>query len=252
MATVEITLLGRFDVAVDGVRWPRRAGRVARLRRSSSCSPSPPAGACTASRSSTCSGPTTPRRGAAEAAQGRALRPARLGEPDAVVLRGDQVALLPGPERRRRRAVRGARPPALADEDVAAARARARALRRRAAARGPLRGLGRGAPRAARLRHLDLLRLDGAGRRVIELDPGDEARPRRTMRRHAAVGDRHAALRQFERLDRALRHELGVAPGREALALRDRLLAEHEPRRRRPDALVGRDREQAVVEQPAR
>ena len=48
------------------------------------------------------------------------------------------------------------------------------------------------------------------------------------MRRHAANGDRHAALRQFERMDRTLRRELGVAPGREALALRDRLLAEHD------------------------
>ena len=33
------------------------------------------------------------------------------------------------------------------------------------------------------------------------------------MRRHAAGGDRHAALRQFERMDRTLRRELGVSPG---------------------------------------
>ena len=55
------------------------------------------------------------------------------------------------------------------------------------------------------------------------------------MRRHAANGDRHAALRQFERLDRALRRELGVAPGREAFALRDRLLAEHDVAPSPPD-----------------
>ena len=47
------------------------------------------------------------------------------------------------------------------------------------------------------------------------------------MRRYADNGDRHAALRQFERLDRALRRELGVAPGGRAVQLRDRLLAEH-------------------------
>ena len=68
------------------------------------------------------------------------------------------------------------------------------------------------------------------------------------MRRHAANGDRHAALRQFERMDRTLRRELGVAPGREALALRDRLLAEHDVAPRRDEALIGRDRELAVVE----
>ena len=87
-----------------------------------------------------------------------------------------------------------------------------------------------------RLRHLDLLRLDGRWETVVELDPSDELAHLALMRRHAANGDRHAALRQFERMDRTLRRELGVAPGREALALRDRLLAEHDvvsaPRRR--------------------
>ena len=79
-----------------------------------------------------------------------------------------------------------------------------------------------------RLRHLDLLRLDGRWETVVELDDSDELAHLELMRRHAANGDRHAALRQFERLDRALRRELGVAPGREAVALRDRLLAEHD------------------------
>ena len=66
-----------------------------------------------------------------------------------------------------------------------------------------------------RLRHLDLLRLDGRWDTVIELDASDELANLALMRRHAANGDRHAALRQFERLDRTLRRELGVAPGRE-------------------------------------
>ena len=79
-----------------------------------------------------------------------------------------------------------------------------------------------------RLRHLDLLRLDGQWETVVELDPSDEVAHLALMRRHAASGDRHAALRQFERMDRALRRELGVAPGREAIALRDRLLGEHD------------------------
>ncbi|HEY3651402.1 MAG TPA: BTAD domain-containing putative transcriptional regulator, partial [Streptosporangiaceae bacterium] len=62
--------------------------------------------------------------------------------------------------------------------------------------------------------HLDLLRLDGRWEAVAELDPGDERAHLALMRRHAANGDRHAALRQFDRLDRALRQELGLAPAR--------------------------------------
>ena len=99
-----------------------------------------------------------------------------------------------------------------------------------------------------RLRHLDLLRLAGRWETVVEMDPSDELAHLELMRRHAANGDRHAALRQFERMDRTLRRELGVAPGKEALALRDRLLAQHDVAPRRDDALVGRDRELAVVD----
>ena len=87
-----------------------------------------------------------------------------------------------------------------------------------------------------RLRHLELLKLDGQWETVVEVDASDEVAHLALMRRHAANGDRHAALRQFERMDRALRRELGVTPGRDAIALRDRLLAEQEvsgPSRRR-------------------
>ena len=99
-----------------------------------------------------------------------------------------------------------------------------------------------------RLRHLDLLRLDGQWETLVELDEGDELAHLELMRRHAANGDRHAALRQFERLDRALCRELGVAPGREAVALRDRLLAEHDVVAPRDDALVGRQHELSIID----
>ena len=68
------------------------------------------------------------------------------------------------------------------------------------------------------------------------------------MRRHAANGDRHAALRQFERMDRALRRELGVAPGRDAIVLRDRLLGEHDVVPMNENDLIGRDVELAIAE----
>jgi len=54
------------------------------------------------------------------------------------------------------------------------------------------------------------MRLDGRWEAVAELDPGDERAHLALMRRHAANGDRPAALRQFDRLDRAGR---GGLPG---------------------------------------
>lgn len=100
-----------------------------------------------------------------------------------------------------------------------------------------------------RLRHLDLLRLDGRWETVVELDASDEIAHLALMRRYVDNGDRHAALRQFERMTRVLRQELGVAPGREATALRDHLIAQHEPISRRDDPLLGRNRELSIAEQ---
>jgi hypothetical protein len=84
---------------------------------------------------------------------------------------------------------------------------------------------------------------------VAELDPADEHAHLALMRRHAADGDRHAALRQFNRLDRALRTELGVGPGPEATALRGRLLAAQQVFPRRSGPLLGRDLELSAAEQ---
>jgi DNA-binding SARP family transcriptional activator len=97
------------------------------------------------------------------------------------------------------------------------------------------------------LRYVDVLRFVDAWDRVLELEPGDERAHVALMEAYVAAGDRHAALRQFERLDRVLRRELGVAPGTEARKLRDRVLAE----RAVPasdDALVGRDVDLAVAD----
>lgn len=74
--------------------------------------------------------------------------------------------------------------------------------------------------------HLQVLRLAERWEELVVLDPGDEHAHLEVMRRHLAAGDRHAALRQFERLDRALRQELGVAPSEEAKRLRTRALAD--------------------------
>ena len=172
-----------------------------------------------------------------------------IGVPDSVVLRGDQVVLCPGGnvtvdavrfgELARR---------ALDAGDAAAAR---EAL---ALYLGELLSADRYEEWAEIRReqlsqsHLDLLRLDGRWEAVAELDPGDERAHLALMRRHAANGDRHAALRQFDRLDRALRQELGLAPGPEASALRDRLLAAHDVFPHRDSPLLGRDLEISIAE----
>jgi DNA-binding SARP family transcriptional activator len=48
--------------------------------------------------------------------------------------------------------------------------------------------------------------------RLVAVDPLDEGAQRRLMALHAAIGDRHLALRQFRQLERALREDLALDP----------------------------------------
>jgi DNA-binding SARP family transcriptional activator len=100
--------------------------------------------------------------------------------------------------------------------------------------------------------HRRLLRQAGRWEALVALDPTDEDAQVALMRSLADAGDHRAALRQFERLDRALRHELGVGPGPAATALREELLTAGPagPPTARPDRrqagagrVVGRDDE---------
>jgi pimeloyl-ACP methyl ester carboxylesterase len=70
----------------------------------------------------------------------------------------------------------------------------------------------------------ELLRRSRRWRDLLDEDPLDEQAHVALMRELAQAGDTHAALRQFERLDRTLRRELDMAPGPEASALRDQLV----------------------------
>jgi DNA-binding SARP family transcriptional activator/tetratricopeptide (TPR) repeat protein len=172
-----------------------------------------------------------------------------IGVPDAMLLRGDQVVLCPGAsitvdavrfEELARRALAG---------DDAAAAGQALALYGGELLPGDRYEEWAEARREQLARiHLDLLRRDGRWEAVLDVDASDERAHLALMRRHAANGDRHAALRQFDRLDRALRQELGVAPGPEASALRDRLLAAYDVFPQRDAPLIGRDLELSVAE----
>ena len=169
--------------------------------------------------------------------------------PNAVVLRGDTVAL--GPETETVVDVvefEALARRALADADVTTARAALAVYGGDLLPDDRYEDWAEERREQLRLHHLDLLRLDGQWETVVELDPSDEVAHLALMRRHAANGDRHAALRQFERMDRALRRELGVAPGREAIALRDRLLGEHDVVPMNENDLIGRDVELAIAE----
>jgi len=71
--------------------------------------------------------------------------------------------------------------------------------------------------------HLDLLRLAQRWEDVLREEPADEQAHLALMRSSADRGDIRGALRQFERMDQALRRELGTVPSAEAQRLRARL-----------------------------
>ena len=168
-----------------------------------------------------------------------------LGDGDAVVLRGGQVALYPDREietdvERFEAEARSA----LADNDPAASTAAA------ASYTGDLLPEARyeewaQAPRQ-RLREefIELLRRSEHWERVVAEEPTDEPAYRALMRRDLAAGRRPAAIRWYGRLRAALRRDLGITPCAETQAIYDECVAglgldDHE--------LVGRQLEVARV-----
>jgi DNA-binding SARP family transcriptional activator/tetratricopeptide (TPR) repeat protein len=250
MATVHITLLGRFALTVDGVtvadsHWMRRHAAAVvkvlamapgrRLHREQILDLVWP--------------DDTIEEAAPKLHKAAHFARRAIGVPNSVVLRGENVVLCPDAEttvdvvRFEDLARR-----ALVNDDLTAAHEALALYGGELLPEDRYESWVEERREQLRLRHLDLLRLDGRWERVVELDPSDELANLALMRRHAANGDRHGALRQFERMDRTLRRELGVAPGRESLALRDHLLAEHDVAPPGGDALIGRDLELSVAE----
>ncbi len=77
-----------------------------------------------------------------------------------------------------------------------------------------------------RQQHLELLRTAGRWRDVVAAEPTDEAAHRALMSEYRAGGNRHAAVRQFQRLRAVLAAELGVRPAPETVALHRAIVAD--------------------------
>jgi DNA-binding SARP family transcriptional activator len=67
------------------------------------------------------------------------------------------------------------------------------------------------------------------GQSMLRLEPLDEVVQQRVIKLYAQIGQRAAALRQYERLAALLKAELGIAPSRETRALVDRIRNEGIP-----------------------
>ena len=74
-------------------------------------------------------------------------------------------------------------------------------------------------------RHLQLLRASGQWERLAQLAPEDEPAHRALMQRELAAGNRAAALRWYSHLREALQQGLGVAPDAQTEALYGRCIA---------------------------
>ena len=229
-ARVDIDVLGRFSVRIDGVPtasrgWARRNAaalikilaltpghRMHRERMMDLLWPDVPPDRC------------APRlHKAAHFARQTA------GRQDAIVLRDDLVWLFPGAnvtvdalcfEQLSRAAV--------TDDDPLAARAALDWYHGELLPGDRYEDWAADRRELLHLRQLDLLRVAGQWRELAELDPTHETAHIELMRRQLEAGDRCAALRQYEHLERVLERELGVGPSEHAQrTLREATTARH-------------------------
>jgi DNA-binding SARP family transcriptional activator len=136
--------------------------------------------------------------------------------------------------------------PACYDDWIVDGRARLRAAAHEALLRLMEEAAGRDDHKAA-IRH---------ARRIVSLEPADEAAVRMLMRAHLALGDRAAALRCYHRYAQVLERELAAAPGEAIRTLYRQLRAgtsDHDEVQGRDwtpvaeSPFVGRDREWGLL-----
>ncbi|MGI5240727.1 ATP-binding protein [Dactylosporangium sp. CA-139066] len=224
--TVDISVLGRFDVCLDGHSVPAEAWRRRQAAALVKVLALAPRRQLHREQVMDVLWPGVPVHEVAPRLHKAAHYARRVLGPDSLVLRDDTVALFPQ---------RPVRIDAAIFQDLAAsaldAGGEASAAQAADAYGGPLLPEDRYEAWAGDTRdrleqlHLRMLRQAGRFERLVELDPADADAHAQLMRRLAARGDRRGALRQFERMERALHRELGVGPSDEAVALRDSLLA---------------------------
>ena len=186
-----------------------------------------------------------------------------MGHPNSVVLAGELVALWPGgPDEDVQvdaAVFQAQAEAALSARDAVAAGSAADRYRGDLLPEDPYESWAQDVRDRLRLLYFDLLRLAGRWEVLTTVDPADERAHLELIAALARRGDRRAALRQFERLERALRAELGVAPSRAAERLRDQLLdaeaagpatpaAHRSSAPSTPFDLVGRERERRRLE----
>ncbi len=108
-----------------------------------------------------------------------------------------------------------------------------------------------------RSRYEQLLRGAGRWQDLLDIDPADEQAHVELLREAVVAGDRWIALRRYDEMERLLCTELGIAPSPEAVALRERALAQQQPptvdgqrrARRTEQPLLERDQQLAALTQ---
>jgi DNA-binding SARP family transcriptional activator len=213
--SIAITLLGGFDVAVDGIPTPDRAW----TRRSAAALVKvlalAPGHYLHREQVMDLLWPDqSPARCAPRLHKAAHFARQGSGRSDAVVLRGDVVWLFPDAELTVDAIVfeQLARE-ALRDSDPGAARA-ALAWYGGELLPGDLyENWAADRRELLRLRRLDVLRVAGEWRELAELDPTDEEAHVELVRRHLAAGAGAAALHEYQHLARVLDRERGVESG---------------------------------------
>ncbi len=224
---LEVQLLGRFAVRVDGVelvseRWPSlRAAHLVQLLSLQ------PRRRLTRDQVVDALWPRLePEAGSANLR--KALHHARqaLGRHDALVMQTGEVLLWPGRdvvidiEDFERDATA-----ALARRDAAACAEAARTYGGDLLPGSRYEAWSESMRERLHSRHLELLRVAGQWDKVARLEPTDEPAHRALMQRELEAGNRAAALRWYAHLREALQESLGVAPDRQTDALYERCVA---------------------------
>jgi len=227
LPTLEVDLLGRFAVRIDGAeiapdRWPSlRAAHLVQLLSLQ------PRRRLTRDMVVDALWPQLePDPGNANLRKAAHHARHALGRHDAVVMQGGEVLLWPE------------RPMVVDAEDFERSADAALGRRDAAACAEAARGYGGDLLPGSRYetwtvatrerlhaRHVDLLRVAGQWDKLARIEPTDEPAHRALMQRELEAGNRAAALRWYAHLREALQESLGVAPDRQTDALYERCVA---------------------------